>query len=98
MDSIFGLKSYRMDSIILKHPDQLIIDDFIDIIGDEEIYRMAKFKKIFDLLPCGIEVLDEKGVVVVCNKMDREIFGVDEDTFVNFNDFEDPNVPDEILQ
>ena len=98
MDSILGLKSYRMDSIILKHPDQLVIDDLIDIIGDEEIYRMAKFKKIFDLLPCGIEVLDEKGVVVVCNKMDREIFGVDEDTFVNFNDLEDPNVPDEILQ
>lgn len=87
-----------MDRIIVNHPDQLVIDDLIDIIGDEEICRMAKFKKIFDLLPCGIEVLDEKGVVVVCNKADREIFGVDDDTFVDFNDFEDPNVPNEILQ
>lgn len=43
-------------------------------------------------MPCGIEVLDENGVVVVCNKADREIFGVDDDTFVDFNDFEDPNV------
>ena len=39
-----------MDRIIVNHPDQLVIDDLIDIIGDEEIYRMAKFKKIFDLL------------------------------------------------
>lgn len=86
-----------MDSIIGNISDQLVIEDLIDIIGDEEIYRMVKFKKIFDLLPCGIEVLDEKGVVVVCNKADREIFGVDDDAFVNFNDFEDPNVPNEIL-
>ncbi len=87
-----------MDRIIVNHPDQLEIDDLIDIIGDEEIHQMAKFRKIFDLLPCGIEVLDEKGVVVVCNKADREIFGVDEDTFVGFNDFEDPNISEEILQ
>jgi len=60
-----------MDSIIGNISDQLVIEDLIDIIGDEEICRMVKFKKIFDLLPCGIEVLDEKGVVVVCNKAHR---------------------------
>ncbi len=87
-----------MDSIIGNFSDQLVIEDLIDIIGDEEIYRMAKFKKIFDLLPCGVEVLDEKGVVVVCNKADREIFGVNEDAFEDFNNFNDPNVSDEILQ
>lgn len=87
-----------MDSIIGNLSDQLVIEDLIDIIGDEEICRMAKFKKIFDLLPCGIEVLDEKGVVVVCNKADREIFGVNEDAFEDFNNFNDPNVSDEILQ
>lgn len=87
-----------MDIIADNFIDKLFIEDLKDIIGGEEITGISKFKSIFDLLPCGIEVLDHDGSLLLCNKAGNDIFGVEEGALANLNVFNDPNITDSILQ
>lgn len=64
-----------------KYINQIPLEELIAIVEGKDIHEAQKYKCIFDLLPCGIKVIDEKGVVVVCNKANLDIFSVDKTHF-----------------
>lgn len=53
----------------------------------------AKFQIIFDKLPWGVELYDEKGDLLDLNNADLEIFGTTREQAVGLNAFENPNIP-----
>lgn len=53
----------------------------------------AKFQIIFDKLPWGVELYDEKGYLLDLNKADLEIFGTTREQTIGVNAFENPNIP-----
>ena len=54
----------------------------------------AKFQIIFDKLPWGVELYDEKGILLDINNADLEIFGTTREEAIGLNAFENPNIPD----
>lgn len=54
----------------------------------------AKFQIIFDKLPWGVELYDEKGILLDINKADLEIFGTTREQAIGLNAFDNPNIPD----
>lgn len=53
----------------------------------------AKFQIIFDQLPWGIELYDEKGNLLDLNNADLEIFGTTREQAIGLNAFDNPNIP-----
>lgn len=60
----------------------------------EVLKTEAKFSIIFDKLPWGVELYDEKGVILDINKADLEIFGTTREQVIGMNAFDNPNIPD----
>lgn len=54
----------------------------------------AKFQIIFEKLPWGVELYDEKGYLLDLNNADLEIFGTTREQTVGVNAFENPNIPE----
>lgn len=54
----------------------------------------AKFQIIFDKLPWGVELYDEKGYLLDLNNADLEIFGTTREQTIGVNAFENPNIPE----
>ena len=54
----------------------------------------AKFQIIFDKLPWGVELYDEKGILLDINNADLEIFGTTREAAIGLNAFENPNIPE----
>lgn len=60
----------------------------------EVLQTEAKFRIIFDKLPWGVELYDEKGNILDINKADLEIFGTTREQVIGINAFDNPNIPD----
>lgn len=56
------------------------------------------FEKIFETLPVGIELYDEKGYLVKVNPYDLEILGTTEEDVLGVNLFENPHIPESALE
>lgn len=54
----------------------------------------SKFQIIFDKLPWGVELYDEKGNLLDLNNADLEIFGTTREQAIGLNAFENPNIPE----
>lgn len=54
----------------------------------------SKFQIIFDQLPWGVELYDEKGNLLDLNNADLEIFGTTREQAIGLNAFENPNIPE----
>ena len=54
----------------------------------------SKFQIIFDQLPWGVELYDEKGNLIDLNNADLEIFGTTREQTIGLNLFENPNIPE----
>lgn len=54
----------------------------------------AKFQIIFEKLPWGVELYDEKGYLLDLNNADLEIFGTTREKTIGVNAFENPNIPE----
>ncbi|MCL3850406.1 ATP-binding protein [Parabacteroides sp. GYB001] len=53
----------------------------------------SKFQIIFDQLPWGVELYDEKGNLLDLNNADLEIFGTTREQAIGLNAFDNPNIP-----
>lgn len=60
----------------------------------EVLQTEAKFRIIFDKLPWGVELYDEKGNILDINKADLEIFGTTREQVIGINAFDNPNIPE----
>lgn len=54
----------------------------------------AKFQIIFDKLPWGVELYDEKGNLLDLNSADLKIFGTTREEAIGVNAFNNPNIPE----
>lgn len=57
-----------------------------------------KFKMIFENLPVGVELYDEKANLLDLNEADAAIFGTAKDELIGRNLLADPEIPDEIKE
>lgn len=54
----------------------------------------TKFQIIFDKMPWGAELYNEKGRLIDINQADLDIFGVTREKAIGLNMFTNPNIPD----
>lgn len=58
----------------------------------------TKFKLFFDKLPLGVELYDADGYLIDINDADMEIFGTSREHLLGINLFNNPNIPDNIIE
>lgn len=68
----------------------------IEHSAKEILKNEAKFRLIFERLPLGIELYDEKGYLLDLNKADLDIWGAEYSNILGINLFENPNLPDSL--
>lgn len=85
--------------------------DLFSIIIEKELIQIATehpsmlmlksnvlFQRVFDTLPIGIELYDEKGYLIKVNPFDLEILDTKEEYILGINLFENPIIPESILE
>lgn len=70
----------------------------IDSTDKELLKSEAKFRMIFEQLPLGIELFDEKGTLLNVNDADTKIFGTKREEVIGLNIFDDPLMNEPLRQ
>lgn len=76
-----------------KIPEKKTIISSLRSLKDDLLLGM-----IFDKLPVGIEIYDEKGILTKINPAGQKILGTDENKLLGVNIFENPIISDEIKE
>lgn len=67
--------------------------DTIEHSANEVLRNEAKFRLIFERLPLGVELYDEKGFLLDLNKTALDIFGTEYSKVIGLNLFDNPYLP-----